>query len=247
MFVTIAVILVLIVVIMFVVYKGYKASGHVNIEDVEVAPVNKKTLAVLFTSLVIIVIPALIQLLVPNPVTKWMASNLGIQTVAAISSALMAVMKLADCGSVIKNRVPWNMIIMICGVTMLMGLVTPLGITDALDNLLSGGIIPIWLVVPALTAIFALLSFFVSGMVLQPLLVSFAPALMGIGISGATIITASQAGGIVSSLSPYSAAGAMAILGCPEEDRIAVSSKMIRYAILCSIIVSLLAFTGIYS
>lgn len=247
MLITVAGILVVIVVALFIIYKGYKAKGHVEINDVEMTPVHKKTLAIVFISLIVIVIPAFIQLIAPNPVTKWMSANLGIQSVAAISSAIMALLKLADCGSVIKNRVPWNMLVMICGVTMLMGLITPLGITDAASVFLSGGGLPAWLVVPALCAIFALLSFFVSGMVLMPLLVSFTPALMGIGISGATIITAAQAGSIVSSLSPYSAAGAMSMSGCPEKYRVEVSGKMIRYAILFSVIVSLLAFTGLYS
>lgn len=247
MFITLLIILIIIVGVMFIAYKGYKANGHVDMDNVVMTSENKKTLSVLFISLAVLVIPALVQLIVPNPVTKWITAYLNIQTVAAISSAVMALMKLADTGSVIKNRVPWNMIIMISGVTMLMGLVNCLGITDALSQFLAGGSIPVLLVVPLLTAIFALLSFFVSGMVLQPLLVSFAPALIALGISGGTIITAAQAGGIVSSLSPYSAAGAMAISGCSEDDRLAVSGKMIRYAIVFSVIVSLLAFTGIYA
>ncbi|MCD8192798.1 MAG: hypothetical protein LUD55_08415 [Oscillospiraceae bacterium] len=247
MFITLVIILVVLVVVMFIIYKGYKSKGYAEVDNTQFSPVHKKTLAVLFTSLAIIVIPALIQLIAPNPVTSWMASNLSIQVVAAIASAVMALMKLADCGSIIKNRVPWNMIIMICGVSMLMGLITPLGITDAVSELLADGAIPVWLVVPALCALWALLSFFVSGMVLMPLLVSFSPALMALGISGATIITAAQAGGIVSSLSPYSAAGAMAISGCPDEQREKVSGRMVVLAVIFSIIVSLLAFTGIYS
>lgn len=246
MFITSFVILLLFVVTMFLIYKGYKARGTVDAENVEMTPVQKKTLTILFISLIVIIVPALVQLLIPNPVTGWMAKNLNIQSVAALSAGLMALMKLADVNTVIRTRVPWGMLVMICGVTMLMGLMTPLGITDAVGAVLAGGAIPVWLIVPLLCALWALLSFFVSGMVLMPLLVSFAPALMAVGISSAAIVCAAQAGGIVSSLSPYSAAGAMAISGCPEEHRVEVSGKMIRYAIIASIVVSLLGFLGIY-
>lgn len=247
MFATVAIILAALVLVMFFIYKGYKAKGHASVDSAEFEPIHKKTLAVLFTSLAVIVLPALIQLIVPNPVTKWMSTYLTIQVVAALSAAVMALMRLADCGQVIKNRVPWNLIIMISGVSMLMGLITPLGITDAVSEVLAEGIIPLWLIVPALCVLWALLSFFVSGMVLMPLLVSFSPALMALGLSGATIVTAAQAGGILSSISPYSAAGAMAISGCPDEHRDSIAAKMIILAVIFSIVAALLGFTGIYS
>lgn len=245
--VSLIIILTAIVLAFFFIYKGYKAKGEVDVANAEFTPVQKKTFWIMVVSLIVIVIPALIQLIVPNAVTKWMTANLGIQTVAAISAAVMAILGVADNGTVLRNRVPWSLLMMVCGVSMLMGLCTPLGITDAVSSFLANGGIPIWLVVPALTALLALLSFFVSGAVLQPLVVALSTPLMSLGISGITVIVAAQAGGVVSSLSPYSAAGAMAISGCPEELRLEVSSKMMRYAIILSVVVTLIAFTGAYA
>lgn len=247
MFVTVLILLVVIVLVMFFLYRGYRAHGSAEMKDVAFNPAQKKTLAILFISLIVIVVPSLVQLALPNSVTLWMSCNLSIQSVAAVSSALMALMKLADSGAVIKNRVPWSMLVMISGVTMLMGLVTPLGITDAVSAVLSGSSIPVSVVVAVVCALFALLSFFVSGVVLQPLIVSLCPVLMGLGLSVGTVVTAAQAGGILSSLSPYSAAGAMAISGCPEKYRVEVSRRMIIWAVVYSVAAALLGLAGIYN
>lgn len=234
--------------ISYIVLKGWKVKASVDIlgdTNIEITKEQKRTMTIILGVIVLLILPTLIELIIPNPVTGWMKANLTIQVLCAIGIVLMHLAKAADTNDVIKNQVPWGLIIMICGMAMLMGEANSLGVTDAIRALLESGALPVKVIVPFIAAVCGFLSLFVSGGVITPLIIALAPALVSYGVSGAAIIVASQMCMIATSISPYSMGGAICITGCPEKHSSKVANQQLVLAIMMGVIVTLLAVLGV--
>ncbi len=234
--------------ISYIVLKGWKVKTSVDIlgdTNIEITKEQKRTMTIILGVIVLLILPTLIELIIPNPVTGWMKANLTIQVLCAIGIVLMHLAKAADTNDVIKNQVPWGLIIMICGMAMLMGEANSLGVTDAIRALLESGALPVKAIVPFIAAVCGFLSLFVSGGVITPLIIALAPALVSYGVSGAAIIVASQMCMIATSISPYSMGGAICITGCPEKHSSKVANQQLVLAIMMGVIVTLLAVLGV--
>ena len=149
--------------------------------------------------------------------------------------------------TLIKNQIPWGLIIMVCGMAMLMGEAGNLGVTETISALLESGSLPASAIIPFIAAVCGFLSLFVSGGVITPLIIALAPALVSYGVSGAAIIVASQMGMIATSISPYSMGGAICITGCPEKYSSKVGNQQLMLAIMMGVIVTLLAILGVFN
>lgn len=233
----------------YFVLGGWKVKTSSKIlgdEKIEITAEQKKTLYVILAVIVTLIVPILIQLVFPNPVTAWMKSNLTIQVLSAIGIIAMHIMHTADTTDVIKHQIPWGLIIMVCGMAMLMGEAANLGVTDAITALLESGSLPVRAVIPFITGVCTFLSIFVSGGVITPLIITIAPALASYGVSGAAIVTASQMGMIGSSISPYSMGGAIVISGCPEKYAGKVANQQLILGILMGVVLTVLSVFGLF-
>ncbi|MBW7572461.1 SLC13 family permease [Caproiciproducens faecalis] len=248
LFAVVCVINISFILISYFVLKGWKVKASADIlsnEKIEITKEQKRTMTIVLSVIVLLILPTLIQLVLPNPVTGWMKGNLTIQVLSAVGIVAMHLAKTADTNDVIKNQIPWGLIIMVCGMAMLMGEASSLGVTDAIKALLESGTLPVKVIIPFLTAVCGFLSLFVSGAVITPLIIALAPALVSYGVSGATIAVASQLGMIATSISPYSMGGAICITGCPESHSNKVANQQLGLAIMMGVIVTLLAVLGV--
>lgn len=233
----------------YFVLGGWKVKTSSKIlgdEKIEITAEQKKTMYVILAVIVTLIVPILIQLVFPNPVTAWMKSNLTIQVLSAIGIIAMHIMHTADTTDVIKHQIPWGLIIMVCGMAMLMGEAANLGVTDAITALLESGSLPVRAVIPFITGVCTFLSIFVSGGVITPLIITIAPALVSYGVSGAAIVAASQMGMIGSSISPYSMGGAIVISGCPEKYAGKVANQQLILGILMGAVLTVLSVFGLF-
>ena len=249
LFAVVCVINIVYMICAYIVLGGWKvksSSAILKEEKIEITTEQKKTIYVILTVIALLILPTLIQLIVPNPVTGWMKANLTIQLLSAIGIIAMHLMHTSDTSEVLKNQVPWSLIMMVCGMAMLMGEAANLGVTDAIKALLESGSLPVRAVIPFITGVCAFLSIFVSGGVITPLIIAIAPALVSYGVSGAAIVTASQIGMIGSSISPYSQGGAIVITGCPEKYSGKVANQQLILGIIMGVVMTVLSVLGVF-
>lgn len=179
---------------------------------------QKKTLIITGIVIGLILVPGFCQIFFPNPVTAFLKSKLSIQLLTAVGTVVMCLMKLADFNQVLKNRVPWGMIVTICGMTHLMALSKDLGVADFFGAILQERV-PAGLIVPALILITGILTYFVDGQAVTAIVLPMLPVL--VEVSGTTVgaIMLAYLMNVTASFSPFSTGGAMALSGCPEELR----------------------------
>ena len=179
---------------------------------------QKQTLAMILTIMALIVVPVLVNTLAPNPVTKWMAGHFDIKVLCAIGIAVACALKLGNTQDIIKNHIPWNTIIMICGMSTLISLAVETGMADYIGNWL-GSSIPRQLITPMVALLAGILSFVTTGpAVIFPLFIPMFPAISAsTGISTVALTVALFAGTGATGMSPFSQGGASAITGCKDE------------------------------
>lgn len=225
--------------IMYFVFKGYKVTSA-NIE--KPAPFNKDqkiTLGIIFAMMVLIVVPVFCNMFLPNPVTKWFAAKFDIQVLSVIGVVVCSALNLAKTADVVKNKIPWTTIIMICGMSTLIGLAVDMGVADVIGGWL-GGSIPKILILPMIALLAGLLSFVTTGpAVIFPLFIPMFPALAdATGISAVAMTIALFAGTGATGMSPFSQGGSMALIGCKDDE---MREKLLPKQMVCAC-----AFLGFY-
>ena len=155
------------------------------------------------------------------------------QSVMVFAAILSVFLKLGDEREVIR-KIPMNTLILIAGMSMLLGVAKDAGMTDAIANIMSNSI-PKALVPASLVGFAAFLSFFSSGTgVVCPLLYPMVEGLAAnLGLNPVMLFSCIFIGAMSSSVSPFSTGGAMTIAGCPDmKVKDQLSTWMIPVAVL---------------
>lgn len=234
--------------VMFFVLRGYKVSQKA-IQVAKPEPFDekqKKTLAIVLGIIAMIVVPAALQLICPNPVTEWISANCSFQFLATIGIILNILWKTAPYEDVLKQRVPWDTLLMLSFTGMYMALAKSMGIVDYMSELLQNTI-PANLIIPGIVLIMCVLSFFVSGAVIVPMMLPLLSVLSAAsGASTAAIYCATQMGLTASSISPFSQGGAAALTGCGDESirKKLLKQQTVLAGIFSVVLVLVAAFGG---
>ena len=157
--------------------------------------------------------------------------------VAIVFSAIALFMKMAPQKDVIA-KVPWNTIIMICGVGMLINVAIEAGTLDLLASW-AGSSLPAWLIPIAFSLVGAVMSFFSSTLgVVCPALFPLVPTLAATtGIHPLILFTCIIIGAQSSAISPFSSGGSLVLGSCTsEEERSAMFPKLLFFAVPVSVI-----------
>lgn len=238
--------------IAYVIYKGYKVdnSRDIIIERPEpMRPDQKFTLGVLIGFIVLLMGPALINLFAPNAVTKWMATYLNAQSLMAIGAAIFALTKIAPVDKVFKEKVPFGIILLFCGMTMYMKLANEMGVLDTLTGVIAGGNLPSWLILFVFCLTCAILTMFVDGKAVSAFFIPLVPIFAAAaGVPDGTFVLCILFCLGAPGLSPFSTGGAMSMLGCPDELKMTITTKQFKF--VCTVVVPfvvLLGAFGLYS
>lgn len=199
---------------------------------------------VLFAVVAILVIPSVVQLVAPNPVTKFLASRLDVSFCFIVGSMVLFLTKCADCVTVIKRDVNWSIVIMLAGACTLLSTAGPLGIIDTLNAGI--GVMPSALIVPVVALVCGFLSMFVNGATLTPM---FVPLALGLadtaGVSLSFMLFVILSGFAVTGICPTSGGGAGSLSTVPGEKLQGHVSKvmitvtivqMFAFALFCGIL-----------
>jgi di/tricarboxylate transporter len=141
--------------------------------------------------------------------------NIGLAAIAG--AVLLALARAADDGEAIK-KMPWSTILMVCGVTVLIGLLQRTGGMEIFSNLLSS-IATQATVIPVLSVIIGVVSAYssTSGVVLPAFLPTVPGLVDNLGLDNALAIASTMniAGHLVD-VSPLSTIGALCIASVPS-------------------------------
>ena len=94
--------------------------------------------------MLVLIFPILNIIMPGNALIKTINSKIDVGLVAIIFSVIALLLKLAPQKEVIA-KIPWNTIIMICGVGMLIGVAIEAGTIDMLSTW-AGSNLPVWIV-----------------------------------------------------------------------------------------------------
>lgn len=203
---------------------------------------QKKNLSLMITMILVVLIFPVLHILLPDiQVITFINSKMDVGLVAIIFSAIALFLKLAPQKEVIA-KVPWNTIIMICGVGMLINVAISAGTIDLLASW-AGSSLPAWFIPIAFSLIGAVMSFFSStlGVVcpaLFPLVSSLAHTA---GIDPMFLFTCIVIGAQSSAISPFSSGGSLIMGSCAtEEERNTMFPKLLFQAVPISMISAVL-------
>ena len=203
---------------------------------------QKKNLSLMITMILVVLIFPVLHILLPDiQVITFINSKMDVGLVAIIFSAIALFLKLAPQKEVIA-KVPWNTIIMICGVGMLINVAISAGTIDLLASW-AGSSLPAWFIPIAFSLIGAVMSFFSStlGVVcpaLFPLVSSLAHTA---GIDPMILFTCIVIGAQSSAISPFSSGGSLIMGSCAtEEERNTMFPKLRFQAVPISMISAVL-------
>lgn len=194
---------------------------------------QKRTLGLIFALVFSVLILPILSMIFPgSEAIKYLSGKMDIGLLAIIFSVIAMFMKLGEQKEVIA-RVPWNTIIMICGVGMLIQVAIEAGTIDMLAGWV-GGNIPKELVPLMLTLIAGFMAFFSStlAVVTPALFPTVAPIAAATGLNPALLFSAIVVGSQAAVISPFSSGGSLILGSCEsEEERAELFPKLMFRAV----------------
>lgn len=171
---------------------------------------------------------------------------------AIIAFALM-MSNAADPRQVVA-KLPWNILIMIGGMSVLAGVIVNLGGVDLLAGIISKIAGPVT-ASPLMVGIAGIMSFFSSGNgVVMPTLIPTVPGIVAAGAAGqaASMVASITIGAVTSAISPISTIGAN-VMSCygsiydpSEEERTKFFNKSMLFTLCCLALQIVFALLGVY-
>lgn len=225
---------------------GKRKMGEINSENFtkpeKFTEKQRLNLWLMIFMIIILLSFPILNILLPNSeLISYINSKMDVGLVAIIFSLIALFTKMADEKEAI-SKVPWNTIIMICGVGMLISIAIKAGTIDLLASWASGNL-PVWIIPLAFSLIGAIMSFFSSTLgVVCPALFPIVPVIaQETGISPLILFTAIVIGAQSSAISPFSSGGSLVLGSCSEEEeRETMFSRLLFIAVPISIISSTL-------
>lgn len=210
--------------------KGKGANGTVEIELEPPKPFNKtqkKNLYLIAIFVILLLVPPILHLIVPKSTSiAFLNSNVDVGLISIIFTVIAFLMHLGDDKSVLA-KVPWNTLLMISGIGMLVAVAVKAGTIELLAKWV-GSNIPTALVPISLCVIAIIVGIFGGSFVgvlapaLFPVIASISHAT---GLNPVILYTALTVGGLSTGISPFGAGGAMALGLTPEKEWKAMFSK----------------------
>jgi len=230
----------------YVIFKGWKAKPVEQSKPAPMTDVQKKTLIIMIAVVIISMIVTISNVFINSKVTNFLATYLEIRILCLPAALLCALLKLGDDKKIVTRAVPWNTILLVIGVGMLMGVATKAGMSELIGTWISKNI-PIWLLPAAFCVVAGLMSLFSSALsVVYPTLLPIAYTILNSGGAGnfapVALVTGIMIGGALTGSSPFSTGGSLLLSCCPtNEMRESLTMKLFGFTFV------LLGMTAVYA
>ncbi len=178
---------------------------------------QKKNMIVILASVLVLFVPGVINSFIPNAFLARI-SNLDLSLVYAAGIIALTLLKCGNEREVLKKHIPWSVIILLGGMTCLMGVIRTAGLDAIIVNTVSSGIpvkvLPIIIVL--LSGILSLFSDTTS--VVMPLMIPIVITLAtATGLNPATLCTCVCVPALAVAVSPFSSGGSLCLSFVKEE------------------------------
>ncbi|MBN1974654.1 MAG: hypothetical protein JW787_13525 [Sedimentisphaerales bacterium] len=226
----------------YIIFKGYKIKTKEITKPTAFEGKQKITLEIIIFYICIMVFIPLLNITFPKLIfLEYLKRNLNIAFVSFFCALLCLLFKVGDEKKTFL-RVPWRALTVLCGMSMLISVVTKTGSVERISEFLSSNISKS--LSPILFATFSgIMSFFVSGFVVNTTFFPLVPGVAASGIDAGILFYAIAVGGLTTAVSPFSSMGAMAVsLIDDEEKRSPFFLGLIVWAIINITIHSILLF-----
>lgn len=205
--------------IFYFVFKGYKSKvSTMTMEKPEPFTGKQKiTLIIIGCFVGVLVIPFLINALVSGiPFIVFLTKNVDVGFVSIICATAALLFKVADEKEVLAH-VPWKVLIMLSGVSILIGVVVKAGAVQLLSNFVSVSTSSVTALILAVAAGF--LSLFVSGLIVNAAFFPIVPVIVTtmLALSPVLLFSAIALGGFGTAISPFSTAGGLVLASIEDE------------------------------
>ena len=193
---------------------------NIKVEATKPEPFNtkqKQTLALILTLMVIMLAAPILSQATDNETIIALADKVDISFLAMAFTVIALLMKLADQKAVMAT-VPWNTLLLISGVGMLISVAIEAGVITQLADWVSGNI-PEILIPMAVALISAFMSVFASTLgVVTPALFPIVPAIAeSTGIEATVLFVCIVMGSQATAISPFSSGGSLVLGARPQE------------------------------
>jgi di/tricarboxylate transporter len=166
---------------------------------------------------VMVLVPLLHLSLPEKPVVDLFSKNLNIALVSFFFALVSILLRVGDEKKAFL-RVPWSALVTLCGMCMLISIVTESGTVKVISDYLSSNVSDIFS--PALFSLFSgIMSFFVSGFVVNTTFFPLVPGVAAGGIDPGLLFSAIAVGAMGTAVSPFSSMGAMAVSLVDDEKK----------------------------
>ena len=161
---------------------------------------------------------------------------------AFMASVVLVLLRAADDGEAVK-RMPWRVIVMVCGVTVLIALLEKAQGIDLLVSLVTkvANGQTVTAVVAFLTGIISVYSS-TSGVVLPAFLPMVPGLATQLGADPVAIASSMNVGGHLVDVSPLSTIGALCLAGAPIEDARALFNKLLAWGLSMCLVGAMLCY-----
>ncbi|MEW9124981.1 MAG: SLC13 family permease [Thermotaleaceae bacterium] len=216
---------------------GKKLGKGIEIQEPEAfEPKQKTNLRLIFLMVGIVLVAPILNIIFPeNTLINFVNSKMDIGLIAIIFSVVAMMLDLADEKTVIA-KVPWNTLIMICGVGMLISVAIKAGTIDIMAGWI-GGNIPAFAVPIVLSIVGGIMSFFSSTVgVVAPALFPIVPSIAETtGLNPMALFTCVIIGAQATAISPFSSGGSLILGSCAtDEERSEMFPKLLfNGVVLC--------------
>ena len=238
-------------ILTFVLFKGWKAKVTNTDFISKPEPMNdvqKKTFALILVLIVLMVVPSLLGNLGVKALSG-LSRNLDISLVCIALATVAAILKLADAKTVVTRHIPWNTLMMLAGVSMLVGVATEGGAVDLIGSWI-GGNVPVMLIIPMFVLLAGFMSVFSAGSsVVVPTLFVLVPSVLttAAGINYHALYAGIAIGANASAVSPFSGGGSLTLANIKQDD---IREKMFLPLILAAaalvVVAAVLGAVGLY-
>lgn len=205
--------------IAYIFFKGYKV-GSTNINKPEAfTPKQRITLILMFGTIGLVIVPSILASFIPNStILALLKAKLDISFISIFAALLAILFKVGSEKEALK-QVPWNTIILISGIGMLISVAVEAGAIDLLaewfSSKTSSSSAPI-----ILSLVSGTMSFFASTLgVVMPTLYPIVPKIAeSAGLAPTTLFSIITISGSFVGISPFSSGGALTLSGVTDED-----------------------------
>lgn len=238
-------------ILTFLLFRGWKArvtDTNFITRPEPMTPVQKKTFALILVLVVLMVVPSLLGNLGLSALAA-LSRKLDISLVCIVLATVAALLKLADAKTVVTRHIPWNTLMMLAGVSMLVGVASEGGAVDLIGSWI-GGNVPTAIIVPMFVLLSGFMSVFSAGSsVVVPTLFVLVPSVLttAVGVNYHALYAGIAIGANASAVSPFSGGGSLTLANIKQDD---IREKMFLPLILSAaalvLVAAVLGAVGLY-